>query len=140
MPPFDAAKVGADAALRRIYALNATVLLVHQMEAAFWHEWRLFGMPGGLQLYLALNLPIVLLILSGQGALARGDYAGIGIGWAVVAAGLFAVAFHAFHLALGDPAFTLPISYALLAATFVLSLMQAVLLIRTDTARAVPVR
>ncbi len=26
--------------------LNVTVLLVHQIDAAYWHEWELFRIPG----------------------------------------------------------------------------------------------
>jgi hypothetical protein len=35
------------ALLRRVYLANAAVLLVHQMDAAYWHEWVLFRMLGG---------------------------------------------------------------------------------------------
>ncbi len=43
--------------------LNVTVLLVHQIDAAYWHEWEMFRMPGGNQVNLLLNLPIVALVL-----------------------------------------------------------------------------
>ncbi len=89
----------------------------------------MFGLPGGLQVYLLLNIPIVLLILKGQSALALGERAAYPVAWSVVAAGLFAAGFHAFHIASGDSRFSLPISYALLAATLLLSTAQAVLLV-----------
>jgi hypothetical protein len=113
-----------------LYLTNATVLLVHQMDAAYWHEWTLFGLPGGIQFYLLLNLPIVLPILYGVRALALGHRAGLVMSWVLVAAGLFAAGFHAFHLLSGDAAFTLPVSIGLLVATGVLSIAQAGCLLR----------
>ena len=113
------------------YIANAVVLLAHQIDAAYWKEWTLFAMPGGIQLFVILNLPIIALVLHGQRSLALGQSSGKVIAWMLVAAGLFAVGFHGVHLLRGDQAFRLPISLALLAATFVLSLLQAWSLVRS---------
>lgn len=94
----------------RLYLANAAVLLVHQMDAAYQHEWTLFGMPGGLALYLALNVPIALAVLAGYGAVAANRPAAVPLSALLVLSGLFAGAFHAFHLARGDPAFRAPAS------------------------------
>ena len=99
------------------------------MYAAYWHEWNLFGIPGGIQLFLVLNLILVLLVLYGLQALAQHRGAGIVISWALVAGGLFAGCIHSYFILAGDEAFRLPVSIFLLAATFVLSLLQAVALI-----------
>ncbi|WP_353267419.1 DUF6713 family protein [Gemmatimonas sp.] len=116
--------------LDRVYLANAAVLLVHQMDAAYWHEWRLFHMPGGLALYLVLNVPIALVVLAGYGAVAARRSSAIGYSWLLVAAGLFATAFHVAYLLRGDPAFRAPVSLALLADTALLSVAQAVFLLR----------
>jgi hypothetical protein len=116
--------------LRRLYLANAAVLLVHQMDAAYWHEWTLFRLPGGLNLYLALNVPIALAILAGYGAIVAGRTSAVAYAWLVAASGMFAAGFHAWHLAGGDPAFRAPASLALLADTALLSLAQAALLVR----------
>ena len=129
--------------LRRLYLANAAVLLVHQMDAAYWHEWTLFRMPGGIDLYLVLNVPITLAILSGYGAVTAGRASALAYAWLVAASGLFASGFHAWHLAGGDPAFRALASLALLADTALLSAAQAALLVRhrrrTTTVRAVAV-
>jgi hypothetical protein len=44
-----------------LYLVNATILITHQIDAAYWHEWELFKMPGGIQLNLLLNIPLVML-------------------------------------------------------------------------------
>lgn len=113
-----------------LYLVNATVLLTHQMDAAYWREWDLFGLPGGVQLYLVLNLPIVALILYGARALALGRGAGVIISWLVVASGFIAVGLHAYFLLRGHEEFRLPVSLGLLAATSVLSVAQALVLLR----------
>ncbi len=116
--------------LEWLYLANAVVLLVHQMDAAYWQEWQLFHLPGGLTLYLVLNLPIVLLVLAGYGAVAARRSSAVAYSWGLAAAGLFAVAFHAAYLLAGHTAFRAPASLALLADTALLSGAQAVLLLQ----------
>jgi hypothetical protein len=87
-------------------------------------------MPGGLALYLALNLPIALAMLAGYGAVTAGRASAVAYAWVVAGSGLFAAVFHAWHLAAGDPSFRAPASLALLADTALLSLAQTALLVR----------
>jgi hypothetical protein len=115
--------------LEALFFANAVVLLAHQIDAAYWHEWTLFGLPGGIQFFVLLNLPIIALLLYGQRSLALGRASGKVLSWGLAAAGLFAVVFHGFHLLQGDEAFRLPFSLALLAATFMLSLSQVMCLV-----------
>lgn len=108
----------------QLYLANATVLLAHQVDAAYWHEWTMFGLSGGIQLFVILNLPIVLLVLLGVRALAAGDRSGRVFSLMLAGAGGFAAVFHAVHLLQGSRAFALPASLALLGATAVLSSVQ----------------
>jgi hypothetical protein len=119
----------------RLYLANAAVLLVHQMDAAYWHEWTLFGMPGGLALYLALNVPIALAVLAGYGAVAAQRPTAVPLSALLVLGGLFAGGFHAFHLARGDPAFRAAASLLLLAGAVILSLGQGACLVALRRAR-----
>jgi hypothetical protein len=107
-----------------LYLLNASVLITHEIDSAYWQEWELFGLPGGIQLFLVLNFLVVLLILFGQQALAQGKAAGIVMSWVLVAGGLFAAGIHAYFILAGDLTFRQPVSISLLGATFVLSLLQ----------------
>jgi hypothetical protein len=122
--------------LETLFSANAIVLLAHQIDAAFWHEWVLFGLPGGIQFFLLLNLPIIALVLYGQRSLALRRPSGKVVSWALAASGLFAAVFHGFHLLRGDEAFRLPFSLTLLVATFVLSVAQALglMLLQDDDA------
>lgn len=108
----------------RLYLANATVLLAHQVDAAYWHEWTMFGLPGGIQLFVVLNLPIILIVLLGVRALANRRRSGRVLSVTLAGAGGFAAVFHTIHLLQGDSAFALPVSLALLGATAVLSAVQ----------------
>ena len=118
----------------KLYLANAAVLLVHQMDAAFWHEWTLFHLPGALAGYLLLNLPICAIVLYGYGTVVARRPTAVRFSWLLTASGLFAVAFHSWYLAGGDPAFRTTISLALLAATLLLSVLQASDLLRSRDA------
>jgi ABC-type Co2+ transport system permease subunit len=111
-----------------LYLLNAAVLITHEIDSAYWHEWELFGIPGGIQVFLGLNLLLVIAILYGLQALALGHKSGTVLAWMLVAGGLFAVIIHSYFLLQGSQAFSSQASLALLFATFVLSLAQAVVL------------
>ncbi len=119
-------------ALLWLYLLNATVLITHEIDSAYWHEWELFGIPGGIQVFLGLNLLLVMLILYGHQALAMGRNSGFVLSWVLVAGGLFAAVIHTLFLLQGSDAFSAPASLVLLAATFGFSLAQAAALIRTQ--------
>jgi hypothetical protein len=116
--------------LRLLYLLNAAVLITHEIDSAFWHEWELFGIPGGIQAFLVINLVLVIVILYGHQALALGRASGFVLSWVLVAGGFFAFTIHSFFLLRGSEAFRLPASIVLLVATLVLSLAQAAALIR----------
>ena len=111
-----------------LFLLNSTVLLTHQIDAAYWHEWNLFHLPGGNQLNLILNLPIIALVLlaflqvathSPRQRLCHQFLAGLG---------LLTVAIHSGFFLAGHPEFQQPMSLLLLAATLILSVVQLVAL------------
>lgn len=107
-----------------LFLLNSTVLLTHQIDAAYWHEWNLFHLPGGNQLNLILNLPIIALLLlaflqvathSPRQRLCHQFLAGLG---------LLTVAIHSGFFLAGHKEFLQPMSLLLLAATLMLSMAQ----------------
>ena len=116
--------------LRWLYLLNAAVLITHEIDSAYWHEWKLFGIPGGIQVFLGLNLILVIVVLYGFQALALGRASGIVFSWVLAAGGFIAVVIHSHFLLKGNEAFRLPASLVLLFATLVLSLAQALALLR----------
>jgi len=113
-----------------LYLLNAAVLITHEIDSSYWREWELFGIPGGIQVFLVLNLLLVIVVLYGFQALAMGRSSWIIFSWLLVTGGLFAVVIHTYFLLKGSEAFRLPASLVLLLATLVLSLAQALALLR----------
>lgn len=107
-----------------LYLLNATVLIVHEIDSAYWHEWRLLHLPGDIQLFLLLHLPLIPLVLLGYRAQVRQSRHARTASLLLAATGLGAVLLHGVFIAAGDRAFTLPLSLGLLAATLILSLLQ----------------
>lgn len=85
-------------------------------------------MLGGIQLNLLPNIPLVMLMLFGQQHLTQG-YADVFVfSWLLVAGEIIAIGLHSYFLSQSDDAFRLPVSLGLLAATFLLSLVQAIAL------------
>jgi len=117
-----------------LYLANATVLITHQIDAAFWHEWELFGIPGGAPVNMLMNLPMMFAIVWGARALALGRIGGIVMSWALVGSGAVAIALHGWFLLHGHDAFRTPVSLSLLAATGVISALQAAALLRSRAA------
>jgi len=113
-----------------LYLLNAAVLITHEIDSAYWHEWKLFGLPGGIQVFLTLNLLLVIVVLYGFQALVMGRSSGIIFSWVLVAVGFFAAGIHMYFLLKGSEAFRLPASLVLLLAALVLSLAQGLALLR----------
>jgi general stress protein CsbA len=123
-----------------LYFGNAVVLLPHQIDAAYWHEWRLFALPGGIQLFLAMNVPIVAVVLFGLRQLAANHASGKVFSWILIGSGFFAASFHSYFLLQGDQAFQLTASIGCLIATFVLSLLQGIVLWRIGPTKSADVQ
>lgn len=103
----------------RWYTATLLSLIVHQIDAAYWHEWDMFHVPGSIQGFLLFNALAVGLLLHGyrqvilSTPLAR-RYALLSGGIGVLTALL-----HAGFAAVGNPQFGLPLSIATIAACLV---------------------
>jgi len=113
--------------LEACFIANATVLCTHQIDAAYWHEWELFLLPGGNQLNLLLNLPIVGSVFFAFGLVASRSRHASKAHIYLAALGLLTVVLHTMFFVMGHTQFLQPVSLALLAATGVLSTLQLVL-------------
>lgn len=110
--------------LQWLFLANATVLITHQIDAAFWHEWELFRIPGGNQMNLLLNIPIIALVLFAHHRVVANVHTGLFFYKLLAALGFLTCAIHTFFFWLGSESFVQPMSLALLVATFVLSSWQ----------------
>ena len=51
--------------LQNSYLMTLSFLIFHQIDAAYWHEWDMFYLPGGIQGYLLFNILAVPVLLVG---------------------------------------------------------------------------
>lgn len=108
--------------LSPLYILNAALLITHEIDSAYWEEWDLFGIPGGIQVFLVLNFLLVLVLLIGQTKVTSGQPAGRIYALISAAGGVFAFTIHTYFLTTGRPEFNLPVSIGLLVVTLFVSL------------------
>lgn len=107
-----------------IYMINAIFLIVHEIDSAYWKEWELFGIPGGISGFLLLHFPILFVILYGLVLLSRFSFAGLVISLIVSAGGIFAFYIHTYFIKKGREEFKTPISLFILISTLALSIVQ----------------
>jgi hypothetical protein len=117
--------------LINLYLLNLALLFTHEIDSAFWKEWDLFGIPGGIQVFLVLNFLLLLVALVGFKRLLRETRSGAVFSLLLAGAGVFAFTIHTYFILAGHPEFRLPVSLALLGLTLVVSLTQGALTILT---------
>jgi|SRR5476649_1630556 len=51
--------------MTRSYFYTMLFLILHQIDAAYWQEWDMFYLPGGVQGFLVFNLAAIALVLAG---------------------------------------------------------------------------
>jgi hypothetical protein len=112
--------------LRWLYLINAILLINHEIDSAYWQEWRLFKMRGGVSLFLLLHFPMLFLILYGLVAVWQNTAAGIYFSILLSMAGLGAFCIHMFFIKRGRDEFKTPVSVGILTASLIVSLAQMV--------------
>jgi hypothetical protein len=115
----------ADAAA--VYGLTLTLLVSHEIDSAYWREWRLFHLPGGVQLFVLLHLALVPAALEGFRRLLLGLRGAQVFALALGLAAIGAFAIHLCFLALGHDEFRKPLSIVLLVALAVAGAAQLAL-------------
>jgi hypothetical protein len=107
-----------------LYFANMTFLVVHEIDSAYWHEWSLFGLPGGIQLFLLLHIPLLALVFWGFWRVVSWTRGAKAFSFLLAVAGIVAFSIHAALIAKGASEFRLPTSQAILWGTLLLSFAQ----------------
>jgi Kef-type K+ transport system membrane component KefB len=108
--------------LRRLYWIDTALLAAHEVDSAYWKEWRVFHLPFGLGGFVLLHVALFLLALWGFELVIAQRRAGLWAAVLLAAAGIFAPVAHGALLLQGGTEFRAPVSLALLAATGAVSL------------------
>ena len=109
------------------YFVNAILLIVHEIDSAYWKEWELFKLPGEITGFLIIHFPLIGAILFGLIAITQWYIVGLVFSFILCAGGLFAFSIHTYFLKKGKEEFNSPISIAILIAILVVSIIQLIL-------------
>jgi len=107
-----------------LYFANAVLLINHEIDSAYWKEWELFKLPGGITLFLLLHFPMLILILYGLILVYNQSFAGFIVSVLLSLGGMFAFFIHTYFLKKGRHEFDNLISKFILASTLLVSIAQ----------------
>ncbi len=110
-----------------IYLINAVLLITHEMDSAYWEEWKLFGIPGGITTFLLLHLPILFFVLYGLILIYENTFAGLIFSFILAISGIFAFSIHTYFMQRGHDEFKTTISRLILFSTLIFSILQLVI-------------
>ena len=79
-----------------LYITDITLLLLHEIESAYWREWEILKLPGRISGFVLLHVPVVPLMLIGVGLIAAGSVAGLWFAIVFGVIGLFPLIIHGF--------------------------------------------
>ncbi|MFC1821126.1 DUF6713 family protein [Thermodesulfobacteriota bacterium] len=109
-----------------IYLINAILLINHEIDSAYWQEWNLFRLPGGITLFLIIHFPMLFFVLYGLILISRNAFAGLIISLLLSFSGIFAFVIHMVFIKKGRTEFKLPVSLFILFATLLVSVIQGI--------------
>ena len=107
-----------------LYLINATLLINHEIDSAYWKEWELFKLPGGITGFLLIHFVLLFVILYGLVLVARHSMAGLIVSVILCLGGIFAFSIHTYFLKKGRSEFDSPISKFILVAMLIVSVVQ----------------
>lgn len=118
-----------DGTLFWLYLINSVLLINHEIDSAYWKEWDLFKLPGGITGFLIIHFPLLFFVLYGLVLVSRHAFAGYIFSLILCFGGIFAFTIHTYFIKKGRNEFKAPLSLFLLVATLIVSLIQAVVTI-----------
>jgi hypothetical protein len=107
-----------------IYLINAIFLINHEIDSAFWREWELFRLPGGVTGFLLLHFPLLWFVLYGLVLVNKKTFAGLIFSMVLAFGGIFAFTIHTWFIRKGREEFTSAMSRFILCVTLILSSIQ----------------
>ena len=116
--------------LNKIVVLNLSLLITHQVDAAYWHEWEMFLIPGGIQFFDIFNLVVFVILLACFISVIQRKKSGFVSSLIIAAVSGVVLPIHTGFALAGFNEFSLPISIAAIIGTFIASLWQLVLTLR----------
>jgi hypothetical protein len=113
--------------LNKVVILNLALVLTHQVDAAYWHEWEMFQLPGGIQLNNFINVLTFIALLYLFVPVIQRKASGITCSLVIAAIAALVLPIHTGFAIAGYQQFHLPFSIFIIVGTFLLSILQVVL-------------
>ena len=110
-----------------LYLINAIFLINHEIDSAYWQEWNLFKIKGGITTFLILHFPLILFMLYGLIKVNNQTYTGLVFSLILSIIGIFAFTIHMIFIKKGHKEFRAPISIFILLSIFSISLTQFII-------------
>jgi hypothetical protein len=107
-----------------LYLSNSVLLINHEIDSAYWKEWELFNLPGGITGFLLIHFPLLVFVLYGLVLVFRQSFWGLIFSFTLCLGGIFAFSIHTYFLNKGRKEFDTPISKIMLAAVLIVSIVQ----------------
>ena len=107
-----------------VYLVNSVLLINHEIDSAYWKEWKLFKLPGGISFFLVLHFIILFIVLFGLVEVYWQSVAGLWFSLVLALGGVFAFSIHMYFIKRGRDEFRLPVSLFILISLLPVSLVQ----------------
>ena len=110
--------------LKPLYVIVFTLLIVHEIDSAFWKEWELFHLPGGIVFFSLIHVFLVPVFLLGYGVLCTNPSKGIQFSLSLSVLGICTMVIHTTFMVLGHNQFKTPVSIAIIGVLGIVSVFQ----------------
>ncbi len=110
--------------IERIYLTTMCILILHQIDAAYWKEWEMFYLPGGIQGFLLFNILAIPVILVGYSQVIKHTNKAKVFSYICGFLGILTFLIHAVLTILGTDGFNLPLSIALIVLCLLFGIFQ----------------
>lgn len=115
-----------------VYLVNSVIIINHELDSAYWQEWKLISpkLKNGINGFLIIHFPLFFILLIGLVLVKEHQFSGMIISLILSISGIFAFFFHFYHIRKGKTEFNTIISKTIIISTFVISLFQIILTIQ----------
>lgn len=107
-----------------LYFINSIFLINHEIDSAYWKEWNLFKIRGGITTFLIIHFPLLFFVLYGLIEVTNQTYTGLIFSLILCLSGIFAFTIHMYFIKMGHQEFRKAISLFLLFGILILSIIQ----------------
>jgi len=111
-------------AMQKSYFATMFFFILHEIDAAFWREWEMFLIPGGIQGFLVFNIILLPIVIWGYRHVVLSSPKALSYAYLCAGLGLLTFLIHTGFFLAGYEQFELPLSIAVIFGCLLGSLWQ----------------